>query len=379
MASSHREAPFITRIPRSTPPTSTCSAATKPAARGYVTLIANYLPLQDAYGGPNYFAMDPNALYEIHIDNNGDAKEDLTFQFRFKNTNKDTELHRRRQAGVDPAGDQRRRRSPASSRPAPTCARPTRSTSCAATAAAAHGGRDQRRRRRRAPSTSRSTTSATRRSPTTRPTPPSTSTASTSPAAPTPAACSSASARTRSSSTSARSSTWSTSRRPPPSSGRRREGRQGRPGRQERHRDRARGADRLPEPAGGDPVIGGWTTASLRQGRLLNPTPEVEPSRLERRRRLDPGVAPGHAAGQRSGDRPEGQGHVQRQRAADDGQFADYVTNPTLPALLEILFGSAGVKAPTNFPRTDLVAAFLTGVQGLNKPAHGARRRKCCA
>jgi hypothetical protein len=52
----------------------------------------------------------------------------------------------------------------------------------------------------------------------------------------------------------------------------------------------------------------------------------------------------------------------------DDGQFADYVTNPTLPALLEILFGDLGVKAPTNFPRTDLVAAFLTGVDGLNKP-----------
>jgi hypothetical protein len=53
----------------------------------------------------------------------------------------------------------------------------------------------------------------------------------------------------------------------------------------------------------------------------------------------------------------------------DDGQFADYVTNPTLPMLLEVLFGGAGVKAPTNFPRTDLVAAFLTGVEGVNKPA----------
>ena len=54
----------------------------------------------------------------------------------------------------------------------------------------------------------------------------------------------------------------------------------------------------------------------------------------------------------------------------DDGQFADYVTNPTLPTLLEVLFGGAGVKAPTNFPRTDLVAAFLTGVEGVNKPAN---------
>jgi hypothetical protein len=40
-----------------------------------------------------------------------------------------------------------------------------------------------------------------------------------------------------------------------------------------------------------------------------------------------------------------------------------------LPALIEILYGSAGAKAPTNFPRNDLVAAFLTGVSGLNQPA----------
>jgi hypothetical protein len=51
----------------------------------------------------------------------------------------------------------------------------------------------------------------------------------------------------------------------------------------------------------------------------------------------------------------------------DDGQFATYVTNPTLPAVLELLFGAAGVRAPTNFPRKDLVAAFLTGVGGLNQ------------
>lgn len=36
--------------------------------------------------------MDPDALYEIHVDNNGDAKEDVTFQFRFKNTLKDVKL-----------------------------------------------------------------------------------------------------------------------------------------------------------------------------------------------------------------------------------------------------------------------------------------------
>ncbi len=86
-ASSHREAPFITELPkvdgtdfymfRSYGPDSTDDS---------ITLIANYQPLQDAYGGPNYFTMDPNALYEIHVDNNGDTREDITFQFRFETT-----------------------------------------------------------------------------------------------------------------------------------------------------------------------------------------------------------------------------------------------------------------------------------------------------
>jgi hypothetical protein len=53
---------------------------------------------------------------------------------------------------------------------------------------------------------------------------------------------------------------------------------------------------------------------------------------------------------------------------AQDAALATYVTNPTLPELLEILFGGAGVRAPNNFPRNDLVAAFLTGVSGLNQP-----------
>ena len=51
-----------------------------------MTLIANYIPLQDSYGGPNYFSLSPNAVYEIHVDNNGDAVEDITFQFKFQNT-----------------------------------------------------------------------------------------------------------------------------------------------------------------------------------------------------------------------------------------------------------------------------------------------------
>jgi hypothetical protein len=53
----------------------------------------------------------------------------------------------------------------------------------------------------------------------------------------------------------------------------------------------------------------------------------------------------------------------------DDAQFADFVTHPTLPALLEIALGVPDI-APKNLPRTDLVGAFLTGIAGLNQPAH---------
>lgn len=83
LASSHREAPFITEIPKADGTDFYMFRSYESGRDGFVTLIANYHPLQDAYGGPNYFTMDPNALYEIHVDNDGDAVEDLTFQFRF--------------------------------------------------------------------------------------------------------------------------------------------------------------------------------------------------------------------------------------------------------------------------------------------------------
>jgi hypothetical protein len=84
-ASSHREAPNITRLPAVDATDFYFFNSYEPGREGYVTVLANYLPLQDPYGGPNYFALDAGALYEIHLDSNGDAKEDLTFQFRFRN------------------------------------------------------------------------------------------------------------------------------------------------------------------------------------------------------------------------------------------------------------------------------------------------------
>ena len=85
-AASHREAPFITEQPKVDGTDFYMFKSYEPGREAFVTLVADYMPLQDAYGGPNYFAMDSNGLYEIHIDNNGDAKEDITFQFRFTNT-----------------------------------------------------------------------------------------------------------------------------------------------------------------------------------------------------------------------------------------------------------------------------------------------------
>ena len=58
----------------------------EPGREGYVTFIANYLPLQDGYGGPNFFEMDPDAVYKIHVNNDGSGNPNLTFNFAFGNS-----------------------------------------------------------------------------------------------------------------------------------------------------------------------------------------------------------------------------------------------------------------------------------------------------
>jgi Domain of unknown function (DUF4331) len=83
-ASSHREAPFISKNPQVDGTDFYMFNSYETGRSGFVTIVANYLPLQDAYGGPNYFNLDPDALYEIMIDNTGDGVEDLTFQFQFQ-------------------------------------------------------------------------------------------------------------------------------------------------------------------------------------------------------------------------------------------------------------------------------------------------------
>lgn len=73
-ASSHREALFITELPKVDGTDFYMFTSYEPGRQGFVTVVANYLPLQDPYGGPNYFSLDPDAIYEIHFDNDGDAK-----------------------------------------------------------------------------------------------------------------------------------------------------------------------------------------------------------------------------------------------------------------------------------------------------------------
>ena len=66
IGSSHREAPNITEMPKVDNTDVYAFRSYEPGREGFVTLIANFQPLQEPGGGPNYFTMDPNAIYEIH-------------------------------------------------------------------------------------------------------------------------------------------------------------------------------------------------------------------------------------------------------------------------------------------------------------------------
>ena len=93
LASSHREAPFIAGLPRLDGTDFYMFRSYEPGRSAFVTLIANYLPLQDPFGGPNYFNLEDNAVYKIHIDNDGDAKSNLTFEFKFNTIHKNASVN----------------------------------------------------------------------------------------------------------------------------------------------------------------------------------------------------------------------------------------------------------------------------------------------
>src|SRR5262245_34525344 len=82
VASSHREAPLISDDPAAD--NTDVYAFVSPDEPDTVTVIANYIPFEDPAGGPNYYRFDPSVLYEIHVDSSGDARDDVTYQFRFK-------------------------------------------------------------------------------------------------------------------------------------------------------------------------------------------------------------------------------------------------------------------------------------------------------
>jgi hypothetical protein len=79
--SSHREAPEISKDPVAD--NTDVYAFVSPDAPNTVTLIANFIPFQLPYGGPNFFEFADDVLYEIHVCNKGDATPDVSYQFRF--------------------------------------------------------------------------------------------------------------------------------------------------------------------------------------------------------------------------------------------------------------------------------------------------------
>jgi hypothetical protein len=81
LASSHREAPLIAGDPSAD--NTDLYAFVSPNDTSKLTIIANYIPLQQPGGGPNFHPFDSSVRYTIHIDNNGDAKDDVTYTVRF--------------------------------------------------------------------------------------------------------------------------------------------------------------------------------------------------------------------------------------------------------------------------------------------------------
>ena len=367
-ASSHREAPFITTSPKVDGTDFYMFRSYEAGRADYVTLIANYVPLQDAYGGPNYFAMDPNALYEIHVDNNGDAKEDLTFQFRFTNTlanggNGITLPIGGRNVAIPlvQAGAVANVRDASlnlAERFSLTVVRGDRRTGTAALATNTAGGASvfdkpvdnigMKTIPDYAGYAAKHVHSVN---------------------IPGCAMPAKVFVGQRQDPFAVNLGTIFDLVNAPVST---------------ITNPALIGA--LPNTIGdknittlalevhkscllnGDDVIGGWTSASLRQARLLNPMPPSGHQTAEKPggawvqvSRLGMPLVNEVVIGLKDKDRfnsasPKG-----------DGQFIDYVTHPTLPALLEIALALPNT-APTNFPRNDLVTTFLTGIPGVNQP-----------
>ena len=377
-ASSHREAPFITENPKVDATDFYLFASYEPGRAGFVTLIANYQPLQAAYGGPNYFTMDPDALYEIHVDNDGDAQEDITFQFDFATTLAAAGAGIKLPVG--PAGNQKQVAVPFTNVGPVTAA--DQSAQNVLETFTVDIVRGDRRTGTRAPITNAAGGGATFKKPLdnigTKSIANYQAYADAHVYGVTIPGCAVPGAKVF--------------------VGQRAEGfavnlgqifdlvnldldgatPQANPlGPQDQGANTIASASvttiALEVPAAclndaTDTKLGAWTTASLRQARVLNPsasftTPTREGGAWTQVSRLGMPLVNEVVIGLPDKDKFNGS------EPSGDAQFLDYVTNPTLPEVMEILFGAAGVQAPNNFPRADLVAAFLTGLPGVNDTA----------
>lgn len=358
-ASSHREAPYITSQPKVDGTDFYMFNSYEAGRDAYVTLVANYLPLQDAYGGPNYFSLDPNALYEIHIDNNADAVEDITFQFRFKNNLADLKV---------PVGD-KMTSIPLVNLPPTGSTTPTLNVNEQFTVTVVRGPR-------RGTSSSRQLVKNADGGGTTFTKPVDNIGNKSIPnyagyakqfiydvAIPGCSAPAKLFVGQRKDSFAVNLGEVFDLVNTNPLGPRNAE--------VDDLADKNVTTLAMEVPksclvSGNEPVIGGWTTASLRQARLLNPKPasnntaSKEGGAWTQVSRLGMPLVNEVVIGLKDKDK------FNASQPKDDGQFAGYVTNPALPALIQALYPSA--PAPTNFPRTDLIAAFLTGVPGVNKP-----------
>jgi hypothetical protein len=367
-ASSHREGPFITTVPKVDATDFYMFKSYESGRADYVTVIANYLPLQDPYGGPNYFSLDPNALYEIHIDNNGDAKEDLTFQFRVKNTLKGTTLTIGNQQVAIPLIQ-------SGQVTAPNAAALNVNETFTVDVM-----RGDRRSGTRGSVTNAAGGSATFDKPV--------DNIGTKTLPNYPAYADQHIYNVNVPGCSMPARLFVGQRKDPfavnlgtifdlvntPVSVITDPALKNAAPNTIGNKNVTTLAMELHQScltAGSETVIGGWTTASLRQGSLINPNPAkghqtnaIAGGAWAQVSRLGQPLVNEVVIGLPDKDR------FNASRPANDaGNFLTYVTNPTLPALLEIALGLPGI-APTNLPRNDLVTVFLTGITGVNKPAN---------
>jgi len=369
LASSHREAPFIATQPQLDATDFYMFRSYQAGREGFVTLVANYLPLQDPYGGPNYFKLDPNGVYEIHVTNDGGAVENLTFQFKFQTTNDDNKFNVGGKMVSIPivqngSADVSTPNSPAlnvhEKFTMSVIRGPRRSGTVQPVTNLTQGGTsfDKPVDYIGTKTISNYIAYANKHIYDIQ-VPGCTGTGKVfvgqrkDPFVVNlgetfdlvnikyPAVELNAGAEFATVDSLADKNVTSLIVELPIAC--------------------------LTEGKG--TIIGGWTTASIPGTRTVSGTPGsgLDPTSqtggLVQVSRLGAPLVNEVVIGLKDKNK------FNSSEPKDDAQFADYVTNPTLPMLLEVLFGAAGVKAPTNFPRTDLVAAFLTGVEGVNKPA----------